>query len=104
MLIDVLGTKYVVKEDTSLNDTRADGLCKCYSKEILYRNPNDMLCKDDPRELKEERKREVLRHEIIHAFFHEAGLSDYSSDEVLVDWIAVQFPKMLGAMEQAGGI
>ena len=88
MKVDILGTPYDIIEDSSLNDTCADGLCKCYSKEIHYRNPNDMLCKDDPIELKEERKREVLCHEIIHAFFYEAGLDHYGSDEVLVDWIA----------------
>lgn len=104
MLIDVLGTTYVVKEDTSLKDTPADGLCKSYSKEITYRNAKEMLCKDDPMELKEERKREVIRHELIHAFFFEAGLDGYGGDELLVDWIAKQFPKMLEAMEQAGGI
>jgi len=104
MLVDILGTKYVVKEDISLKDTQADGLCKSYSKEITYRTIEEMLCKDDPVELKEERKREVIRHEIVHAFFFEAGLEIYGGDEVLVDWIAKQFPKMLHAIEQAGGI
>ena len=104
MIIDILGTKYTVTEDTSLNNTQADGLCKSYTKEITYRNANDMLCSDDPIEIKEERKKEVLRHELVHAFFFEAGLDTYGEDELLVDWISKQFPKMLQAMEQVGGI
>ena len=102
MIVDVLGTKYTVKEDKSLNNTQVDGLCKSYSKEILYRSVNDMLCSDDPKELKEERYKEVIRHELVHAFFFEAGLDNYGADEILVDWIAKQFPKIAKAIEQAG--
>ena len=102
MRVNVLGTEYVLKEDKSLNDTPADGLCKCYSKEILYRNSKDMLCSDDPQEIKEERWKEVIRHELVHAFFYEAGLDNYGADEILVDWIAKQFPKIAVAIEQAG--
>ena len=102
MIVDILGTKYVIKLDDSLKDTGADGMCKTYSKEILYKDAKDMLCSDDPQELKEERWKEVIRHELIHAFFHEAGLEHYGEDEVLVDWIAYQLPKILLAIEQAG--
>lgn len=102
MIVDILGTKYVVKQDDSIKDTGADGLCKTYGKEILYRDAKDMLCSDYPQELKEERWREVIRHELIHAFFHEAGLEEYSNDEVLVNWIAYQFPKIQLAIEQTG--
>lgn len=104
MQVDILGTKYTVKEDRSLRETDADGLCKCYSKEILYRALNDLLCSDDSVELKDNRRREVIRHEIIHAFFFESGLVNYSEDELLVDWLAKQFPKILLAMKRAGGV
>lgn len=51
----------------------------------------------------------ILRHEIIHAFFNESGLQDDSSNidcgwavnEEMVDWIAIQFPKMVKAFEEA---
>lgn len=55
----------------------------------------------------EEFKKKVLRHEIIHAFFGESGLrscSEYAEDEELVDWIAIQFPKILKAFEQVGAL
>lgn len=104
MVVDILGTNYTIKQDDSLIDSMADGLCKSYSKEITHRGAKDMLCKDDPIEVKNVRFSEVLRYELIHAFFCEAGLNNYSNDEILVDWIAKQFPKMLKAMESCGAL
>lgn len=43
----------------------------------------------------------VLRHEIMHAMFYESGLLDYATDEVLVDYIAAQYPKMKKLFEDA---
>ncbi|KRL39910.1 hypothetical protein [Liquorilactobacillus nagelii] len=40
---------------------------------------------------------QVLRHEIVHAFLFESGLdcnSDWARNEEIVDWIALQFPKI----------
>ena len=45
---------------------------------------------------------QVIRHEIVHAYFHEAGLMNYCYDERLVDWIALQLPKMTKSMEKLG--
>ncbi len=45
-----------------------------------------------------------LRHEVIHAFFSESGLDDYSSNEELVNWIAIQFPKMLQVFKEIEAI
>lgn len=104
MVVDILGTNYTVKQDDTLINSMADGLCKSYSKEITHRGAKDMLCNDDPIEVKKIRFSEVLRHELIHAFFHEAGLDNYGSDEVLVDWMAKQFPKMIKAMESCGAL
>lgn len=42
----------------------------------------------------------MLRHELIHAFFCEAGLDDYSSNEQLVDWIAIQSPKIFKIFQE----
>lgn len=53
--------------------------------------------------------KKVLRHEIIHAFLFESGLHESwkheeGHDEVYVDWIAVQFPKLLAAFKEAGAL
>ena len=48
-------------------------------------------------------QKEILRHELIHAFLYESGLNfsshtiedcGWACDEELVDWIAIQFPKI----------
>ena len=44
--------------------------------------------------------KKTLRHELVHAFLYESGLfnntnSDWAKNEEVVDWIAIQFEKML---------
>ena len=53
-------------------------------------------------------QRRTLRHEIIHAFLYESGLGanfihpGYGHDEIMIDWVALQFPKLQKAFEEAG--
>ena len=62
---------------------------------------------EDVLDFKEIQKR-CLRHEIIHAFLFESGLgpnfehSGYGHEETMVDWIAIQFPKILKVFKEAG--
>lgn len=102
MKVNVLGTEYEIIIDDSIVSKGVDGLCKSYDKEIVIRSKGEMLGSEDSESSKEVRYKEVLRHELIHAFFDEAGLDDYSSNEQLVNWIAIQFPKMLKAFIEAG--
>ncbi len=55
----------------------------------------------------EEYKKAVIRHGIIHAFLHESGLEGntnkskhWSQNEEMVDWIAIQFPKILRVFKE----
>ena len=44
----------------------------------------------------------VLRHEIIHAFLDQSGLacnSDWAKNEEMIDFFAMQFPKIMEAMK-----
>lgn len=97
--IDVLGTEYEIIVQTSADNPKledANGLCEFWSKQLIIdiakpeRTTYDNL---------EAFNKKVLRHEIVHAFLGESGLKEYMSDETLVDWIAVQFPKMLKVFE-----
>lgn len=105
MKINILGTEYEVlkgnkDEYPKLSKLEAYGLCELLSKEIVIdseMNPNSG--KEFANFAEFERK--VLRHEIIHAFFHESGLYNYARDEDLVDWMAWQFYKMLKAFQDA---
>ena len=53
-------------------------------------------------------RKKTLRHEIIHAFLNESGLSDSSNqfdgewakNEEMVDWFAIQAPKIFSAFKK----
>ncbi len=106
--IDVLGTKYSVafaneKDEPKL--TRVCGFCDTSVKKIVIDNneKGDLLDKED---LSQERKK-TLRHELVHAFLSESGLdscSDWAANEEIVDWIALQGPKLYKAWQEAGAV
>ena len=98
--VNILGTDYTVFEETTnkvFHDDGFDGFCRPYSKEILLKD-KDSLLKGHNEKYKEERYNEVLRHELIHAFCSESGVS-YDNDEALVDWIAKMIPKLNKAFD-----
>lgn len=52
-------------------------------------------------------QKEIMRHEIIHAFLHESGIDACSSaaenwgtNEEMVDWFAIQSPKIFKAFQE----
>lgn len=52
-------------------------------------------------------KKQVLRHELFHAFLYESGLEGSSSsaenwaqNEEMVDWLAIQSPKIFKAFQE----
>lgn len=107
--IDILGTEYTIlkkskDEDPLLNS--CDGYCDKTSHQIV------VTIKDDECELDDfdVYQKKILRHEIIHAFLFESGLHEnwkhdtFGHDESYVDWIAIQFPKLLKAFQDGGCI
>lgn len=104
-VINVLGTEYKLfklKKDEDKRLSNKDGFCDLCAKEIVV-----LKCEDDENDIDSMRnlqdyENKVLRHEIIHAFLYESGLDinshdieQWACDEELVDWIAIQFPKMV---------
>ena len=103
MTVNVLGVKYTIKESDKVADSNlenADGYCDFTTKTIVI----DTF-KDSPNSFKdlESYRKQVIRHELIHAFLYESGLDSCSwgRNEEIVDWIACQFPKMLNVFEQS---
>ena len=97
MKINVLGTDYEVilnaKEEDYPNLEDADGYCDFTVKKIVVAEMLD----DDTGSNVEYYQQKVIRHEIVHAFMYESGLdvcSEWGRDETLIDWIAIQSPKM----------
>lgn len=52
-------------------------------------------------------QKRYLRHEIIHAFLFESGLGfnlehcEFGHEETMIDWLAIQFPKILEVFKEA---
>lgn len=108
MKINVLGTAYTISEASPDEDKLLksyDGYCDKSTKRIVVTK------KPDDNELGDFAwyRKKVIRHEIIHAFLFESGLHeswkhDEGHDEAYVDWIAVQFPKLLEAFKEADAL
>lgn len=103
MTVDILGEEYKIIREEFKND-ECDGYCDYTSKEIHIRidNINDVGDFDYL-------MRKQLRHEIIHAFLSESGLQSnfehyrqFGHDETLVDWFAIQYPKISKVFAELG--
>lgn len=110
--VNVLGTEYTIidrseKEDRKLKEH--DGYCDSSTKTIvILKHEEDPMNKEDMNYLRQQ----ILRHEIIHAFLSESGIEacgnsfggSWAQNEEMVDWIALQFPKMLQTFIEAKAI
>lgn len=108
MKISILGTEYSIVELSTSDDsnlTDKDGYCDTSVKKIVVDNMlSDRIDKDSKANL-DAYKNHVKRHELVHAFLYESGLdtsADWAANEEIVDWIAIQFPKIQRAFEAAG--
>ena len=95
--IDVLGTKYAVEVTEDTGDESSDGICDFLTKTIKVW-PDCKISPDHSEELQRVSGRNTLRHEVIHAFFYESGLTDYTVDETLVEALAILWPKINAGM------
>lgn len=105
--INVLGTAYtltICSESVEPRLKGCDGFCDETTKELFCEDYSidrgDQNCKQQL--LVQIRK--VKRHEIIHAFLFESGLAEnspWAQNEEMVDFFAIQFPKLLNAFREA---
>lgn len=106
MKINILGTEYNLTESNENNDSKLvgrDGYCDTSSKECVIDDMTHYSPSDAKRNLPEYKK-SVKRHELIHAFLYESGLDcccTWANDEQMVDWLAIQFPKILQVFKDA---
>ena len=116
MKVNILGTEYTVNtvkisECEMLQKERRAGCCAIESKEIIVADVSEEsyfpYMSDEEKEIY---RRKILRHEIIHAFLNESGLSDSSSTpdggwakhEEMIDWFAIQSPKIFQTFKEVG--
>lgn len=118
MKIDILGTKYTLKrvdkgQDDYLDKNNFSGCCDDAKKEILILNLDSVPeWKTESIEAIMRQEKETIRHEIIHAFLNESGLQwnsfapekAWAKNEEMVDWFAIQMPKLLAAFTAADAL
>lgn len=115
MRVNILGAYYeiIVKkydEEEAFGRRSIAGFCDGHIKEIVV---CDMSTYKDWEHENEKTvfaaQKGTLRHEIVHAFLNESGLADSSAQyeggwakfEEMVDWIALQGPKIYAAWQEA---
>lgn len=116
MKLNILGTKYKIEthkisEDETLKHNQRVGYCGEDSKKIVIADMSEKQyfpdMNDDERE---SYRKNTLRHEIVHAFLNESGLSanaavpegGWAKNEEMIDWFAIQSPKIYKAFKKAG--
>lgn len=110
MKINVLGTEYTLTVCNEAEDARLtgfDGITDETTKEMLVEAYEQH--RDDPNSKRnlQIQINKVKRHEIIHAFLFESGLaenSEWAQNEEMVDFFAIQFPKLLEAFKAADAL
>lgn len=108
MKINILGIDYKIiygTEDQYPQLADKYGYCDISTKEIVVSDMKADAASEDAMKNITVFRNKVVRHEIVHAMLYESGLHECSSfgmDEELVDWIAIQAPKMKTLFEAAG--
>jgi len=113
MEINVLGTIYKIEYNTVDEDLLLEtlaGYMDVTTKKIIIRNYTEEEL-DRPFNVKDlgYEKNKVIRHEIIHAFLNESGLNEnsngcnsWANNEEMIDWFALQSPKIYKIYIQLG--
>lgn len=114
MKVNILGTEYridVIDPTEEMNKNGYVGLCSSYDRVITIADLKQMPeYKDLTDKELENSIAETIRHEIVHAFFNESGLKGsaitydgpWCKNEELIDWLAIQGPKIMMAWKEAG--
>lgn len=106
MEINILGVEYTISkvhDDPRLENM--DGFCDETTKEIVVETYDGDDGKPGVKAQLDIQRKKIVRHEIVHAFLFECGLAEnspWAQNEELVDWIAIQGPKLLKAWQEAG--
>lgn len=114
MRVDILGTEYLIKrkaykDEPAFEKRCIDGYCDSYAHLVVYCDlDTDEKWNEELQETKRECEKLTIRHEITHAFLSESGLCESSNgvengwarNEEMVDWFAIQSPKIFKVFKQ----
>lgn len=103
--IVIMGKEWTIEvvpyDDPKMKKCNADGLCEVYERTIKIRDLEQDPEREGMYDSITEFMKNVLRHEIIHAFFHETCHQKYKENEELVEILAQAVPKLSKIMENA---
>lgn len=104
--VNIMGVQYSIAERSERDDhllEGCDGYCDWTTKTICIKREISGTLGDMDAYV-----RKVTRHEIVHAFLEESGLSEctcrdaWARNEEMVDWFARQGCKIFAAWREAG--
>lgn len=109
--LSILGSTWRVvgrseKEDTRLKNCSGITDVSCRTIVLADADPDEYTISNPQDDIQR-----TLRHEIIHAFMYESGLwvnsalaENWAMNEEMVDWFAIQLPKIEEACIRAGAM
>lgn len=118
MTVCILGAEYTVfvkkySEDEAFARRSICGYCDDLKKEIVVCDPSTCIgWEHEDARYCELSQKQTLRHEIVHAFLSESGLTSsavtvdgsWARNEEMVDWIALQGPKIYKAWQDVDAL
>lgn len=114
MFVNILGTEYEIlkkayKDEETFERRSIDGFCDSFVKQIIVCDMSTYKgWEHETIETIAQCEKYTLRHEIIHAFLSESGLADsslryesgWANNEEMVDWLAIQSPKIVKVFQE----
>lgn len=114
--VNILGTEYSIhkktyEEEPCLKENHWGGYCSSLDKEIVLLDLDKTEAwSKESQTARDISIKETLRHEIIHAFLNESGLQDdanqyvgaWPKNEEMIDWFAIQSPKIFKVFSELG--
>lgn len=116
--VNVLGTTYTIEvlaysDDPAFMKSNIDGYCEQGTHRIVIGDLHTWPgWEDESDEFIEAAMKHTLRHEVNHCAMHESGLQEscsaydgpWSRNEAMIDWWAIQGPKVYKMWEEAGAL
>ena len=112
--VNILGTDYEIirvddGQDEFMDKMSYGGYCSSILKKIVILNLKSLSdWKNEPENAIIQSEKQTLRHEIVHAFLNESGLQSdsacsdhWAKNEEMIDWFAIQSPRMFEAFKAA---
>lgn len=112
--LDILGSEWDFEirpydDDSTFKELGVSGYCQARIRKMIICDMNTHPdWKSEPFYNTDAYMKETVRHEILHAFLYESGLDAGSIDvkgggarnEEMIDWFAIQAPKIVKVWQQ----